>query len=156
MYYSISKDGIVIGAHKTSDLPINDGVLCYVRQVDNSSEEYMSINGKSYYWYRYEFVDINGNQVNFKIGTCEVTFIAHDVAYSYLRKREFTIRDFGGREGQFAITGEKEATGELFLEKIATKLVPFMLELSAMGGWDCYKHNKKLDTDSVPFVFDKI
>lgn len=156
MYYSISKDGIVISAKRITDLPVNDGVLCYVKRVEDSLEKYISIYGNPYEWFRYEFIDINNNKVNFKIGTCEVTFIAHDVACSYLKKREFTIKDYFGREGQFAITGEEQATGELFLEKIATKLVPFMLELSAMGGWDCYKHHKNLNIDSAPFVFDKI
>ena len=136
MYYSVSKDGIVKKAVVLSDLPKNDAILCYLHRIDETIIEYKTQYGNSYYWYRYEFVDIMGNPVNFKIGTCETSFVAHDEGSYYLKSRIFTIRDQYGREGDFRLSGSQSDMGYEHIDKIATKLVPFMMKLSSYGGWD--------------------
>ena len=138
MFYSVSKDGIVKCADKLYDLPKNDAILCYLRRMDETKIEYITQNDVHYYWYRYEFVDGMGNQVNFKMGTCETTFVEHDDGSYYLRGRRITVRDQYGREGDFGLSGEKGDFADLNLDKIATQLVPYMLKLSSFGGWDSY------------------
>lgn len=153
MYYAISKDGIVYHENNIYDLPVINSILCYLRSC--SKEKYTTQNGNSYYWYRYEFIDRDENQVSFKIGTCKVVYIEKDDGSYYLRNRRFTIRDQYGREGIFSISGCKERSSNHMLEKIATKLVPFMLELSACGGWDGYwcKYHQQ-DPNSIRIVLE--
>ena len=139
MFYAISKDGLLYQSEKIKELPQSDSILCYLK----SSDEYIHDTGKNTYrWYRYEFVDINENPVKFRIGTCEVVYIEKDDGISYLRSREFTIRDQYSREGKFVIRAHYGNYDYHYLESIATKLVPFMLELSSYGGWDGYWSKK--------------
>ena len=152
MYYAISKDGNVYREKRIDDLPIIDSILCYLRSL--SGEDYKTQNGNTYTWYQYEFIDRNENPVAFKMGTCEVVFIEKDDGSYYLRGRRFTIRDQYGREGIFSISGPKGYFDDPMLRTIATKLVPFMLGLSACGGWDGYwsKYHQD-DPNSMRIVY---
>ena len=135
MFYAISKDGLLYQSEKLNGLPKSDSILCYLR----SSGKFTHDTGQNIYtWYRYEFIDMNENPVNFKIGTCEVVYVEKDDGISYLRGRAFTIRDQYSREGKYIIHGQPGDFGYHYLEDIAKKLVPFMLELSSYGGWDAY------------------
>ena len=147
MYYSVSKDGIVNQSNLLSDLPKLETTLCYLQIA--SSYEYKTQYGNTYPWHRYEFVDCLGNTVSFKIGSCEAVYIANDSGSYYLKARHITIRDHYGREGVFIISGHQSDGGYHNLNKIATKLVPFMLKLSAIGGWDAYKSLKGTDNNYV-------
>ena len=140
MLFAISKDGLVYQSENFDDLPKSDSILCYLRSTD----KYEHNTGQNIYtWYRYEFVDVCGNPVNFKIGTCEVVYVEKDDGISYLRGRAFTIRDQYSREGKYVIKDiSKQNKDYPYLESIATKLVPFMLELSSYGGWDGYWSKK--------------
>lgn len=155
MYYAISKAGSVYSGARIEDLPI-ENILCYLKRIEESKQPHTSpISKNKHWWYRYEFVNQIGDQSRFSIGSCKVIFISQDIGYSYLCKRVFTIEDQYGREGHFAISGERGATDELFFEKIATHLVPFMLKLSNIGGWDAYKFAIG-NTSSLPIcVFDQ-
>ena len=89
------------------------------------------------------------------MGTCEVVFIEKDDGSYYLKSRNFLIRDQYGREGKFSISGDKFDGGSAKIEKIATKLVPFMRELSAEGGWDAYWNKKYPDNpNNVRIVYE--
>lgn len=139
MFFAISKDGQLYQSGELNELPKSDSILCYLKR----SDKYEHNTGQNIYtWYRYEFVDINGNPVNFKIGTCEVVYVEKDDGISYLRGRAFTIRDQYSREGKFVIHAHYGNYDYPYLESIATKLVPFMLELSSYGGWDGYWSKK--------------
>lgn len=152
-YYAVLKDGNVFMEKKVEDLPVLDSVLCYLRSV--SSEEYVTQYGNIYHWYRYEFIDREMNPVPFKVGTCEVVFIEKDDGSYYLKSRNFLIRDQYGREGKFSISGNKFDGGSSNIEKIATKLVPFMRELSSEGGWDAYWNKKYPDfPDNIRIVYE--
>lgn len=139
MYFAISKDGLVYQSGNLNELRKSDSILCYLKSTD----KYEYNTGQNIYtWYRYEFVDVNGNPVNFKIGTCEVVHVEKDDGISYLRGRAFTIRDQYSREGKFVMQAQYGEYDYPYLEYIATKLVPFMLELSSYGGWDGYWSKK--------------
>lgn len=135
MFYAVSKDGLLYQSENISGLPKSNSILCYLRRGDKYT---YNTGQNTYYWYRYEFIDVNENPVNFKVGTCEVVFIEHDDGISYLRRRAFTIRDQYSREGKFIIHGIPGDFGYHYLEDIAKTLVPFMLKLSSYGGWDAY------------------
>lgn len=139
MYIAISKDGLIYKDTELEKLPKSNTILCYLKRSDKYEHK---TEQNIYIWYRYEFVDINGNPVNFKIGTCEVVYIEKDDGISYLRGRAFTIRDQYSREGKFVIQAHYGEYDNPYLESIATKLVPFMLELSSYGGWDSYWSKK--------------
>ena len=139
MYIAISKDGLIYQDTDLEKLPKSDTILCYMKR----SDKYEHNTGQNIYtWYRYEFIDVNDNPVNFKIGTCEVVYVEKDDGISYLRGRAFTIRDQYSREGKYIIHGQPGDFGYHYLEDIAKKLVPFMLELSSYGGWDAYWSKK--------------
>ena len=139
MYIAISKDGNVYQDADLQKLRKSNTILCYLKRSDG----YEHNTGQNIYiWYRYEFVDVYGNPVNFKIGTCEVVYVEKDDGISYLRGRAFTIRDQYSREGKFVIQAHYGEYDNPYLESIATKLVPFMLELSSYGGWDGYWSKK--------------
>ena len=140
MYIAISKDGNVYQDTDLQKLRKSNTILCYLKRSD---EDKHKTEQNIYIWYRYEFVDVYGNPVNFKIGTCEVVYVEKDDGISYLRGRAFTIRDQYSREGKFVIRDiSKQNKDYPYLESIATKLVPFMLELSSYGGWDGYWSKK--------------
>ncbi len=140
MFFAISKDGLQYSSENIKELPQSDSILCYLKSTDR----YEHNTGKNIYtWYRYEFVDVYGNPVNFKVGTCEVVYVEKDDGISYLRGRAFTIRDQYSREGKFVIRDiSKQEKDNPRLRSIATELVPFMLELSSYGGWDGYWSKK--------------
>lgn len=139
MFFAISKDGLLYQSEKLIELPKSDSILCYLKRTD----KYEHDTGQNIYtWYRYEFIDVNENPVNFKIGTCEVVYVEKDDGISYLRGRAFTIRDQYSREGKFVMQAHYGEYDYPYLECIATKLVPFMLELSSYGGWDAYWSKK--------------
>lgn len=147
MFYAISKDGNVYQDTDLQKLRKSNTILCYLKR----SDEYKHKTEQNIYtWYRYEFVDINGNPVNFKIGTCEVVYVEKDDGISYLRGRAFTIRDQYSREGKFVIRDiSKQEKDNPRLGSIATELVPFMLELSSYGGWDGYWSKKYPNSPSA-------
>jgi hypothetical protein len=136
MFYAISKDGVLYFDEILTDLPTGDSIICYLRRSPKPCYEHITQFGNCYCWYKYEFIDRNGNPVNLKMGTCEVTFIHKDVGSYYLKDRQFTIRDQYSREGVFSISGEA-IEGDC-LRKTATELIPFMRKLSSEGGWDAY------------------
>ena len=141
MYFSVSKDGLVYESPKLSDLPKGEAILCYLKRIDESVEEYKTQNGYLYRWYRYEFIDAYGKPTQFHIGNSLVTFIEHDKGSYYLNYRRFTIRDQYGHEGMFGTVGQKGNFEYPYFETIATSLVPFMLKLNSYGGWDAYMHH---------------
>lgn len=134
-YFAISKDGLIYEDTDLEKLPKYNTILCYLKRYD----KYEHNTGKNTYsWYRYELISTDGNPTKLKIGTCEVVFIEHDDGISYLRSRAFTIRDQYSREGKYILHGHSGDFGYHYLDDIAKKLVPFMLELSSYGGWDAY------------------
>lgn len=153
MYIAISKDGLIYQDTDIEKLPKLNTILCYLKR----SDKYEHNTGQNIYtWYRYEFTDMKGNSVNFKIGTCEVVYVEKDDGISYLRERAFTIRDQYSREGKYIIHGQPGDFGYHYLEDIAKKLVPFMLELSSYGGWDAYWTKEyPLSLNATRLVFSK-